>query len=117
MVRDLAQERAHGHGRHLDGSDTLTWSAATAADTPTYTSAPLSKAALLNGPTDVTLYAESTTPETELSAKLSIVAPDGTVTKQADGILLGSQRTVDTQQSWYGDNGTLRKPSHPFTQA
>ncbi|WP_262058961.1 CocE/NonD family hydrolase [Streptomyces sp. STR69] len=99
------------------GSDTLTWSTATAANTLTYTTAPLAKSALLDGPTDVTLYAESTTPETELSAKLSIVAPDGTVTKQADGILLGSQRALDTQESWYGGNGTLLKPSHPFTQA
>jgi predicted acyl esterase len=99
------------------GSDTLTWPTATTADTLTYTTAPLTKAALLDGPTDVTLYAKSTTPETELSAKLSIVAPDGTVTKQADGILLGSQRAVDTEASWYGGNGTLLKPSHPFTQA
>ncbi|MDV9170983.1 CocE/NonD family hydrolase [Streptomyces sp. W16] len=99
------------------GSDTLTWSTATAANTLTYTTAPLTRAALLDGPTDVTLYARSTTPETELSAKLSIVAPDGTVTKQADGILLGSQRALDTQESWYGENGTLLKPSHPFTQA
>ncbi|MEV0911885.1 CocE/NonD family hydrolase [Streptomyces hokutonensis] len=99
------------------GSDTLAWSAATAANTLTYTTAPLTKAALLDGPTDITLYARSTTPETELSAKLSIVAPDGTVTKQADGILLGSQRALDTQESWYGGNGTLLKPGHPFTQA
>ena len=99
------------------GSDTLTWSAATAANTLTYTTAPLTKAALLDGPTDITLYARSTTPETELSAELSIVAPDGTVTKQADGILLGSQRALDTQESWYGGNGTLLKPGHPFTQA
>jgi predicted acyl esterase len=100
-----------------EGSDTLSWSAATTANTLTYTTAPLTKAALLNGPTDVTLYAKSTTPETELSTKLSIVAPDGTVTKQADGILLGSQRALDTEESWYGDNGTLLKPAHPFTQA
>ncbi|WP_369191638.1 CocE/NonD family hydrolase [Streptomyces sp. R08] len=99
------------------GSDSLAWSAATAANTLTYTTAPLTKAALLNGPTDVTLYAKSTTPEAELSAKLSIVAPDGTVTKQADGILLGSQRALDTGESWYGSNGSLLKPSHPFTQA
>ncbi|WP_328931323.1 MULTISPECIES: CocE/NonD family hydrolase [unclassified Streptomyces] len=99
------------------GSDSLSWSAATAANTLTYTTAPLTKAALLNGPTDVTLYAKSTTPEAELSAKLSIVAPDGTVTKQADGILLGSQRALDTGESWYGSNGSLLKPSHPFTQA
>ncbi len=99
------------------GGDSLAWSAATAANTLTYTTAPLTKAALLDGPTDVTLYAKSTTTEAELSAKLSIVAPDGTVTKQADGILLGSQRALDSGESWYGSNGSLLKPSHPFTQA
>ncbi|MGR3867683.1 CocE/NonD family hydrolase [Streptomyces graminifolii] len=101
----------------VQGSDSLSWSASTAANTLTYTTAPLTKAALLDGPTDVTLYAKSTTHEAELSAKLSIVAPDGTVTKQADGILLGSQRALDTGESWYGSNGRLLKPSHPFTQA
>jgi predicted acyl esterase len=98
------------------GSDTLSWSAATAANTLTYTTAPLADAALLDGPTDVTLYAKSTTTEAELTATLNVVAPDGTVTKQADGILLGSQRAVDTKESWYGGNNALLKPSHPFTQ-
>jgi predicted acyl esterase len=99
------------------GSDSLSWGEATAANTLTYTTAPLTQTALLNGPADVTLYAKSTTVETELSATLNIVAPDGTVTKQADGILLGSQRALDTQESWYGKNKALLKPSHPFTQA
>nr|WSY57287.1 hypothetical protein OG999_48955 [Streptomyces sp. NBC_00886] len=69
------------------GSDTLSWRTATASNTLTHTTEPLDKAALLDGPTDVTLCAGSTTPETELTAKLSIVAPDGTVTKQADGVV------------------------------
>ncbi|MFC9842127.1 CocE/NonD family hydrolase [Streptomyces sp. NPDC060223] len=99
------------------GSDSLSWGASTAANTLTYTTAPLAGAALLNGPADVTLYAKSTTVETELTATLNIVAPDGTVTKQADGILLGSQRALDTDESWYGRNRVLLKPSHPFTQA
>ncbi|MGW4911895.1 CocE/NonD family hydrolase [Streptomyces sp. NPDC004270] len=99
------------------GRDSLAWAAASSANTLTYTTAPLTRAAVLDGPTDVTLYAESTTPETELTATLNIVAPDGTVTKQADGILLGSQRALDSRDSWYGDNGTLLKPGHPFTQA
>ncbi|MER7182090.1 CocE/NonD family hydrolase [Streptomyces hyaluromycini] len=100
------------------GDDRLSWAASSTSDgTLTYTTAPLTEAALLDGPADVTVYAEATTTETELSATLSIVAPDGTVTKQADGVLLGSQRAVDTEQSWYGANGTLLKPVHPFTQA
>ncbi|MDX6355889.1 MAG: uncharacterized protein QOF98_2792, partial [Streptomyces sp.] len=99
------------------GSDSLTWAAASAANTLTYTTAPLTTAAVLDGPTDVTLYAESTTPETELTATLNVVAPDGTVTKQADGVLLGSRRALDAKDSWHGRNGALLKPSHPFTQA
>ncbi|WP_329544107.1 CocE/NonD family hydrolase [Streptomyces sp. NBC_01356] len=98
-------------------SDSLSWGASTAGNTLTYTTAPLADTALLNGPADVTLYARSTNVETELTATLNIVAPDGTVTKQADGILLGSQRAVDTGESWYGKNKALLKPSHPFTQA
>jgi uncharacterized protein len=39
------------------------------------------------------------------------------VVKQADGALLGSQREVDQQQSWYGTDGILLQPAHPFTQA
>jgi hypothetical protein len=46
-----------------------------------------------------------------------MVAPNGTVTKQGDGVLLGSQRQLDTQQSWYSTDNVLLKPSHPFTQA
>ena len=99
------------------GNDSLTWAAASTADTLTYTTAPLTTAAALDGPTDLTLYAESTTPETELTATLNIVAPDGTVTKQADGALLGSRRALDTSGSWYGAGGALLQPSHPFTQA
>ncbi|MER5795727.1 CocE/NonD family hydrolase [Streptomyces sp. NPDC001980] len=98
--------------------DRLSWAASTSSDgSLTYTTAPLTDAALLDGPADVTVYAAATTTETELSATLGIVAPDGTVTKQADGVLLGSQRAVDTGQSWYGANKALLKPSHPFTQA
>ncbi|MFI9757022.1 CocE/NonD family hydrolase [Streptomyces sp. NPDC051963] len=107
----LTATRPTGQGR-----DSLTWAAATADNTLTYSTAPLTKPSLLNGPADVTVYATSTTPETQLSATLSIVAPDETVTKQADGVLLGSQRSVDRRGSWYGSNGALLKPSHPFTE-
>ncbi len=95
------------------GGDSLAWSAATAANTLTYTTAPLTKAALLDGPTDVTLYAKSTTTEAELSAKLSIVAPDGTVTKQADGILLGSQRALDSGRAGTAPTAASSSPVTP----
>ena len=98
------------------GHDTLAWAPAGPTSTLTYTTPALTRPAVLDGPTDITLYARSTTRDAELTATLNIVAPDGTVTKQADGVLLGSQRRLDTRQSWYGQGDTLLQPSHPFTQ-
>jgi hypothetical protein len=98
------------------GRDALTWAPATSATTLTYTSSPLARPQVLDGPSDVTVYATSTAPEVELSAVLNVVKPDGTVVKQADGILLGSQRQLDQSQSWLGTGRTLLQPSHPFTE-
>ena len=99
------------------GTDSLAWAPATSANSLTYTSAPLGKAAVLDGPSNVTVYAASTASEVELTATLNVVAADGKVVKQADGVLLGSQRRLDPGKSWYGSKGTLLQPSHPFTQA
>jgi hypothetical protein len=99
------------------GADPLAWAPAAAGNTLTYTSSPLTHAAVLDGPSDLTVYATSTAPEVELSATLNVVRADGTVVKQADGILLGSQRQLDYAHSRYGTGGTLIQPSHPFTQA
>ncbi|HWG26386.1 CocE/NonD family hydrolase [Actinospica sp.] len=99
------------------GTGTLNRAAASTANSLTYTSAPLTSAAVLDGPSDLTVYAASTATEVELSATLNVVASNGTVVKQADGVLLGSQRALDPSQSWYGTGGTLLTPSHPFTQA
>ena len=99
------------------GTGTLDWAAASTTNSLTYTSAPPSSPEVLDGPSDLTVYAASTATDVELSATLNVVAPDGTVVKQADGVLLGSQRALDPAQSWYGTGGTLLDPDHPFTQA
>jgi hypothetical protein len=93
----------------------LSWAPATAANSLTYTSAPLTRDAVLDGPSDLTVYASSTTTEVELTATLNVLSPTGTVVKQADGALLGSQRKLDQAQSWYGQGSTLLQPAHPFT--
>jgi uncharacterized protein len=111
----LSQSRTHAGTAGTAG--TLNWAPASSANSLTYTSSPLTKPEVLDGPSDVTVYASSTATDVELSATLNIVAPDGTVTKQADGVLLGSQRAVDPATSWYGQGGILLQPSHPFTQA
>jgi predicted acyl esterase len=100
-----------------NGHDPLSWAAATTSNALTYTSAPLAGAAVLDGPSDVTIYAASTAPETELSATLNVLGPGGITLKQADGVLLGSQRSLDYSDSWYSEDGVLISPSHPFTQA
>ena len=99
------------------GSDSLAWAAASTSSTLTYTSAPLTRPEVLDGPSDVTIDVRSSTPETEITATLNVVSPDGTVTKQADGVLLGSQRQLDPETSWYAAGHTLLQPDHPFTKA
>ena len=98
------------------GNETVMWSAATETNSLTYTSAPLRRGAVLDGPSDLTVYAASTTSEVELTATLNVLSPAGVVVKQADGVLLGSQRKLDMAQSWYGRNGILLQPAHPFTR-
>jgi len=105
-------------GQHTSGgTNTLAWAPATAANSLTYTSAPLTQDAVLDGPSDLTVYASSTATEVELTATLNVLSPNGTVVKQADGVLLGSQRKLDQAQSWYGQGSVLLQPAHPFTQA
>ena len=93
----------------------LSWAPATAANSLTYTSAPLARDEVLDGPSDLTVYASSTTSEAELTATLNVLSPTGAVVKQADGVLLGSQRELDPAQSWYGQGSILLQPAHPFT--
>jgi predicted acyl esterase len=102
--------------RLSEGNGTLAWSAASVSNSLTYTSAPLTRGAVLDGPSDLTVYAASTTSEVELTATLNVLSPAGSVVKQADGVLLGSQRTLDRAHSWYGRNGILLQPAHPFTR-
>lgn len=97
-------------------TETLSWAPAGPASTLTYTSAPLARDAVLDGPGDVTVYARSTRPEVQLTATLNAIAPDGTLTKYTEGVLIGSQRRLDPRKSWYGENHALLQPSHPFTR-
>jgi predicted acyl esterase len=99
------------------GTGTLSWAPATAANSLTYTSAPLTEPAVLDGSSDLTVYASSTAADVELTATLNMVSPAGAVAKQADGVLLGSQRQLDQAQSGYGTGHVLLAPFHPFTRA
>jgi hypothetical protein len=83
----------------------------------TYTTAPFTQDTVLGGPVDATIYASSTTPQTELVATLEDVAPDGTATPITTGALLGSLRAEDASRSWLTPGGQPLLPFHPYTQA
>jgi putative CocE/NonD family hydrolase len=83
----------------------------------TYTSAPFSRPTVLAGPIDATIYASSTTPDTELVATVEDVSPDGTSTPISSGALLDSFRALDTSQTWFAPDGKPLLPYHPYTQA
>ena len=82
----------------------------------TYTSAPFSHAATVAGPITATVYASSTTSETELVAEVEDVTPDGTSYPLTEGALLGSLRAVDAKRSWSAGGVTVL-PYHPYTKA
>jgi len=82
----------------------------------TYTSSPFGHAETVAGPITATVYAGSTTSETELVAELEEVTPNGTSYPLTEGALLGSLRAVDERRSWTAD-GTTVLPYHPYTKA
>jgi putative CocE/NonD family hydrolase len=81
-----------------------------------YTTAPFTHAETVAGPVTATVYASSTTPETELVAELEDVTPSGASFPLTEGALLGSLRAVDQSRSWTTGATTLL-PYHPYTQA
>ena len=59
-----------------------------------YTSAPLAAGLEVTGPLAVTLYAASTAPDTDFTAKLVDVRPDGYARNLGDGIVRARYRDV-----------------------
>jgi len=83
----------------------------------TYTTAPFTTARTLGGPSDLTIYATSTAADTEWTAELEDVAPDGAAKPLTEGALLGRYRAVTPDLSWYTTTGQLLLAYHPYTQA
>jgi len=63
------------------GTDTLSWAPASTANSLTYTSAPLTKPAVLDGASDLTVYAQSSATDVELTATLNVLSPTGAVVR------------------------------------
>jgi uncharacterized protein len=85
--------------------------------TQSYTTAPFKQATTLAGPIGATLYATSTTTDTEWVVQVSDVAPDGSATPLTSGLLEGNQRALDTSMTWYASDGQPLLPYHPYTSA
>ena len=82
----------------------------------TYTTSPFTHAETVAGPITATVYASSTTSETELVAELEDVTPNGTSYPLSEGALLGSLRAVNSKRSWSAGGVTVL-PYHPYTKA
>jgi len=65
-------------------------------DVLVYTTAPLTKATEVTGPVKVILYAASSAKDTDFTAKLVDVAPDGKATNLCDGIIRARYRNSET---------------------
>jgi putative CocE/NonD family hydrolase len=85
--------------------------------TQSYTTAPFRKAVTLAGPIGATLYATTSTQDSEWVVQLSDVAPNGNATALTSGLLEGSQRALDSSRSWFAADGKPLLPFHPYTKA
>ena len=84
--------------------------------TQSYTTAPFTTPTTLGGPIGATLYATSTTTDTEWVVQLSDVAPNGNATALTSGLLEGNQRALDPSMTWYAPDGHALLPYHPYTK-
>ncbi|HWF54348.1 MAG TPA: CocE/NonD family hydrolase [Solirubrobacteraceae bacterium] len=85
--------------------------------TVNYTTAPFTTPMTLAGPIGATLYATSTTRDTEFVVQVTDVAPNGAATSLTSGLLEGNQRAVDPSMTWYAPDGNPLLPWHPYTKA
>lgn len=79
-----------------------------------YRSSTFEEPRLLAGPTTATLHVESTAPEFDLFVGIG-VEREGTITPLQRGLLRASHRRLDTDRTWYNDDGDIIRPYRPHT--
>ncbi|HEV7977244.1 CocE/NonD family hydrolase [Amycolatopsis sp.] len=99
------------------GCETSNTERETGPNSLVYTGNPVSQPTVLAGPINATIYAQSNTLDTQWVVTVTDVAPDGTSRPLSEGALIGSQRAIDPAKSWYGADGRLLMPYHPYTVA
>ena len=82
----------------------------------TYTTAPMTREMVINGPIAAHLWVQTTAREAVVSVRVTEVAPDGTSTELTAGLLAASFRAVDRSRSRI-IGGAVLQPWHPFTRA
>lgn len=82
-----------------------------------YTTTPFKTATTLAGPIGATIYATSTTPDTELVVQVSDVGPNNVATALTSGLLEGNQRAIDPSMTWDAPDGNPLLPYHYYTKA
>ncbi len=82
-----------------------------------YTTAPFKKATTLAGPIGASLYASSTSSDSEWVVQLYDVAPNGSARSLTEGLLEGNQRALNRSLTWGGSNGRPLLPYHPYTKS
>jgi putative CocE/NonD family hydrolase len=85
--------------------------------TRNYLTKPFKRATTLAGPIGATLYATSTTPDTEWVVHVWDVAPGGSARSLTEGLLEGNQRALDSARSWYGPGRRPLLPYHRYTRS
>lgn len=118
-LRDSPPEEA-GSEQFVSGSPRQSWvfstggtGAVTLRDGPdvlSYRGEPVTSPTMLAGPMSARLYVETTAPDTDLFVTVLDEWPDGRLTPLQRGLLRGSHRMLDEEQSWYTDEGTLIRP-------
>jgi len=99
------------------GQDSVRWALPEEVDgAVTYTTAPLSQATTIAGPTSVSVWASSSNTNMQLVVDLYDVASGGYEREITHGALIGSMRAIDEEKSWYDTQGNLVQPYHPFIE-
>jgi hypothetical protein len=83
----------------------------------TYTTQAFTYPMVVAGPIDASVYTTSSTTDTELAATVEAVSPGGDSVPLSSGALLGSQRALDSAQTWTARNTLPLLPVHPLTAA
>ncbi|SDQ90483.1 CocE/NonD family hydrolase [Virgibacillus salinus] len=81
----------------------------------TFTTEPFEEAKVLAGPISASLYAKTTTEDAQFVVTVEDIGPNGKSYPLTTGALIGSQRALNKELSWYDEDGKLVVPNHPYT--